>query len=190
MTELAINHPYWHTRDIINDEPSVDFVNLSFYIYRPHSTIDERSTYPIARTDFLEPSRVLEFIDSCPKDRDVAFQSNITCHDGSIRHIPMVDMATGARAHLEKLKLSLGEETYYEFVWFESGRSFHGYGSRLVNHDEWISHMGRLLLGNQKDLKPTVDPRWIGHRLIAGYSALRWSKNTHHYLKMPQKIFP
>ncbi len=166
MTEFAKSHPYWHAKRIVEYEPIVEFVHLSFYIYRPQSLIDERSIHPVARADFLNPSFIADFVASCPAKRDVAFHSNVKCIDGINRHFPMVDMSTSARAHLEKLKLFLDSETYYGFVWFDSGRSFHGYGSRLVNHDEWISHMGQLLLSNQKDLKPTVDPRWIGHRLI------------------------
>lgn len=185
MTEFAKGHPYWHAKRIIEYEPIVEFVHLSFYIYRPQSLIDERSIHPVSRADFLNPSFIADFVASCPAERDVAFHSNVKCIDSIQRHFPMVDMSTSARAHLEKLKPFLDSETYYGFIWFDSGRSFHGYGSRLINHDEWVSHMGQLLLSNQKDLKPTVDPRWIGHRLIAGYSALRWSKNTSHYLKMP-----
>ena len=188
MSEMEKSHPYWHARNVVESEPSIESLCVSYYIYRPQSLIDERSIFSIARADFLDPSYVTAFLDSCPTDRDVAFHSNVTCSDGSSRHIPMVDMSTGARAHLEKLKSFLDTKTYYGFVWFESGRSFHGYGSRLIRQNEWTTHMGQLLLSNQKDLKPTVDPRWIGHRLIAGYSALRWSKNTQHYLKMPQKI--
>lgn len=100
----------------------------------------------------------------------------------------MIDLSTSSRAHLKKLLAYLGESVFYGFSWYESGRSFHGYGSRLLTKSEWIEFMGILLLSNQKDLKPTVDPRWIGHRLIGGYSALRWTKNTYHYLNFPSKI--
>lgn len=188
MTELDKNHPYWHVRTIVNNEPIINSLYFSYYFYRPQSLVDERSIFAISRESFLDSIHISNLVKNCPTDRDFAFHSYLDCFDGTKRHIPMVDMSTASRAHLLKLKSFLDLETYYGFVWFESGRSFHGYGSRLINNNEWISHMGQLLLSNQKDLKPTVDPRWIGHRLIAGYSALRWSRNTEHYIKLPQRI--
>lgn len=103
-------------------------------------------------------------------------------------HIPMVDMSTGSVAQLAKLRPFLGEELFQRFKWYKSGRSFHGYGRTLVTSSEWSALMGTLLLANQKGLAPTVDPRWVGHRLIAGYAALRWTKNTPHYINLPKEI--
>lgn len=48
--------------------------------------------------------------------------------------------------------------------------------------------MGKLFLATQVGVPPTVDPRWVGHRLIAGYAALRWTKNTPHYVDTPKKL--
>lgn len=188
MSTINDKHPYWHVNQIVASEPTIRKLSLSYYIYRPQSLLDERTDISVSRETFLDPTSINLLILNCPNGRDLAFHSTVTLEDGSTRHIPMIDMSTGARAHLEKLKAFLDAETYYGFVWFESGRSFHGYGSQLITHSEWVSHMGQLLLSNQKDMKPTVDPRWIGHRLIAGYSALRWSRNTEHYLKMPQRV--
>jgi hypothetical protein len=173
---------------IIDREPNVKALTLSYYVYRPQSLVDERTLISVSRADFLDAQFVAQLVENCPTNQDIALHSTMECHDGVSRHIPMVDMSTNARAHLAKLRAFLDAETFYGFVWFESGRSFHGYGSRLISHNQWIAYMGQLLLSNQKDLRPTVDPRWIGHRLIAGYAALRWSRNTEHYLRLPQKI--
>lgn len=75
-----------------------------------------------------------------------------------------------------------------KMIWYESGRSFHGYGTTLISNEEWIQLMGRLLLVNQPQQHPIVDSRWIGHRLIAGYSALRWTKNTDDYIQVPKLL--
>lgn len=188
MNLLDERHPYWHVSQIVSKEPEIKRLALSYYHYLPQSLVDERTDIFLEREEFLDPSRISSLIFNCPNDRDLAFHSNIVLKDHSTHHLPMVDMSTSARAHLEKLKEFLDAETYYGFVWFESGRSFHGYGSQFIASDQWVSYMGHLLLSNQKDMKPTVDPRWIGHRLIAGYSSLRWSRNTSHYLRMPQRI--
>ncbi len=183
------NHPYWHLRSIVKENINVKILTFSYYKYRPQSLIDERTSIHVDREIFLADGFIERISNECPLGQDLAFHSLTTCHDGIARHLPMVDMSTNARAHLSKIKSSVDPETLYGFAWFESGRSFHGYGSRFITHTEWIAFMGQLLLSNQKDLKPTVDPRWIGHRLIAGYAALRWTRNTEHYIRLPQRIF-
>lgn len=182
------SHPYWHLKSIIDREPNIQSLTLSYYVYRPQSLLDERTLMSVKRSDFLDEAFVAQLIKDCPSSHDIAVHSLAKCNDDIYRHLPMVDMSTSARAHLSKLRAFLDTETYHGFVWFESGRSFHGYGSRFITNEEWIRYMGQLLLSNQKDLKPTVDPRWIGHRLIAGYAALRWSRNTDYYLRLPQRI--
>ena len=39
-----------------------------------------------------------------------------------------------------------------------------------------------------RDGQEIVDSRWIGHRLIGGYSSLRWTNNTGMYRSEPSKI--
>lgn len=185
---LELSHPYWHLKEVVASEPNITSLTGSYYFYRPQSLIDERSTISIPRGKFLDPEFMCMVIENCPSDKDFAFHSLVQCMDDIPRHVPLVDMSTGSRAHLSKLKAFLDVETFSGFVWFSSGRSFHGYGSKFVTHDAWIRYMGQMLLSNQKDLKATVDPRWIGHRLIAGYSALRWTKNTEHYLRLPSRL--
>lgn len=182
------SHPYWHLNSVVAREPNILSLTLSYYVYQPQSLVDERTLISINRSDFLDAKFVGRLLEDCPNNHDVAMHSLVQCNDNAIRHLPMVDMSTNARAHLSKLRAFLDIETYHGFVWFESGRSFHGYGSRFITNEEWIRYMGQLLLSNQKDFKPTVDPRWIGHRLIAGYAALRWTRNTDYYLRLPQRI--
>ena len=150
--------------------------------------VDELTAIDVSRANFLDVDYISRLIGECPTEQDLAIHLIAQCSDGVYRHLPMVDMSTSTRAHLEKLRSFLDTETYQGFVWFESERSFHGYGSRFITNVEWVTYMGQLLLSNQKDLKPTVDPRWIGHRLIEGYAALRWTRNTNHYLRLSQKI--
>lgn len=75
-----------------------------------------------------------------------------------------------------------------EFTIFSSGRSYHGYGSRLLSNEEWRMFMYKLLTlpGTAHGLVDSViDFKWIGHRLIAGHSALRLSAVDRHYLHEP-----
>jgi hypothetical protein len=120
-----------------------------------------------------------------PPGQEMAVHSDIRLTSQERVHLVMVDMSTSAKAHLEKLRVFLGDNFFQRISWYASGRSFHGYGESLLPEPEWFRFMGMLLLANQPKLESTVDPRWIGHRLLAGYAALRWTKNTDHYRSMP-----
>ncbi|WP_374424290.1 hypothetical protein [Chromobacterium sp.] len=122
------------------------------------------------------------------EDENIAFHSEVTMKNNEKKHIPLIDMNTPSEAILEKLQNYLGENLYKKISWYKSGRSFHGYMEDMVEFKEWTQIMGRLLLCNQKNMAQTVDPRWIGHRLLAGYAALRWTKNGLHYIALPEKI--
>jgi hypothetical protein len=185
---LPLTHPYWHVRELLEDYDNATSIELSYYEYVPQTVTDVRVTMTVSRVNFLDPKYIETLIQECPLNHEVAIHSRVTNAFGDVGHIPMVDMSTGARAHLTKIRPFLREADFDEFVWFFSGRSFHGYGTGIVSKEEWVRLMGALLLSNQKDLKPTVDPRWIGHRLLAGYSALRWTRNTDSYIGIPTRL--
>lgn len=186
---LFDEHPYWSVRSVI--EASLDVVGLcfSYYTYAPQSLIDERTVFSISRLDFLDENFIQRIISSTPKGQELALHSTVAMRSGECLHLPMIDMSTGSPAQLEKVRPILGNEVFLSFDWYKSGRSYHGYGRYLMRQREWSMHMGKLLLVNKVGLPPTVDPRWVGHRLIAGYAALRWTKNTSHYVDFPRRIF-
>lgn len=161
---------------------------MSFYRYLPQSLTDVRDIIDVPREKFLSVNFVESLLHSTPEGHELSIHSTISLAGGQIRHLPMVDMSTSARAHLEKLDPFIHEILREDIAWFASGRSFHGYGHELINSKQWVSFMGLLLLSNRKDMKPTVDPRWIGHRLVAGYSALRWTRNTDYYRSEPLSL--
>lgn len=163
-------------------------LRFSYYEYIPQSLIDERKVFCVSKSDFLDEGVICSLIDCVPPGKELSFHSLVTLDSGVLAHIPMVDMSTGSAAQLAKLRPYLGDDIYQYFTWYKSGRSYHGYGSILISYDAWAAQMGRLLLANQIGTPPTVDPRWVGHRLIAGYSALRWTKNTAHYIEIPKRI--
>lgn len=149
---------------------------------------DVRKIVTVDAEDFLMQDFLDYLLANGPVDHELAFHSTVELDSGDVMHIPMVDMSTTAKAHLLKLRPFLGHALYDSFSWFSSGRSFHGYGGVLLNKEQWVSLMGALLLSNHKDMKPTVDPRWIGHRLMAGYSALRWTTRTNSYIHTPMQL--
>lgn len=181
-------HPYWHVRELVDSWPDrIERLNLSYYRYLPQTVEDPRTEFSVSVERFSDPGEIRRIIDTTPEGHELAFHSRVNLARGVVMHIPLIDMSTGSAAQLEKLKPFL-EEMFAQFHWYKSGRSFHGYASNVIDVDSWAATMGILLLANQKGLPPTVDPRWIGHRLIAGYSALRWTKNTEHYIEEPRAL--
>jgi len=74
------------------------------------------------------------------------------------------------------------------WVVYNSGSSFHGYWVTLLEQEAWPQFLGGLLLRNLPAARQIVDDRWVGHSLIQGYSALRWTKKTDRYKSMPQAV--
>lgn len=181
-------HPYWHLRAIVERSAEVAAVPFSYYSYTPQTVEDRRSSFIMSVEQFLDEAEVYRAMENAGKERELAVHSDLLMRDGRRLHLVMVDMSTSARAHLEKLRGFLGNNFFQRISWYASGRSFHGYGESLLEQDEWVQFMGLLLLANQPRFEPTVDPRWIGHRLLAGYASLRWTCNTSHYLTLPRSI--
>ncbi len=188
MSTFPDSHPYWHLRALVEAEPDLTSVEFSYYQYVPQTVADSREVFRCQRSAFLNPGHVGDIANTPPEGAELACHSRAYFRDGSLRHVLMVDMSTAARAHLDKLRTFLGEQTFGSISWFSSGRSFHGYGSEWVDQENWVKFMGLLLLANRRGFEPTVDPRWIGHRLLAGYSALRWTRHTGFYLSTPKRV--
>ncbi|WP_189614157.1 primase 1D-like protein [Pigmentiphaga litoralis] len=181
-------HPYWHVRRVIQSVNGVASIPFSYYCYEPRTVADARHIFYVSKAQFADPSFIVDLMAGTPLHHELALHSDLRMTDGSVRHLSMIDMATSARAHLMKLEGFLQSAVPQPFIWFESGRSFHGYGTDLLNTQSWVKFMGLLLLANAPRFDATVDPRWIGHRLLAGYSALRWTKNTSNYVGLPRRI--
>ena len=185
---IAETHPYWHVRALVKRRADVVAVPVSYYTYRPQTIADTRTTWTIPAAEFVNADCVESVMDATPEGQEMAIHSALQIASGERVHMVMVDMSTAAKAHLAKLRTFLGDNFFQQISWYSSGRSFHGYGEALLSEAEWVKFMGLLLLANQPRLEPTVDPRWIGHRLLAGYASLRWTRNTSHYLSTPTSL--
>lgn len=106
-------------------------------------------------------------------------------------HIPMVDFGDRfADSSLREIGRTLTFEMKLggEFIFFETGRSFHAYYPGLIPEKAWPAYLGQVLLMNQLNRQPSIDTRWVGHALVRGFAALRWSHNTDRYLFMPRLV--
>lgn len=159
---------------------------LHYSIYAPelHTITDNRSEYSISGSE-LKTAWLDDMLSKLAPNEELAFHSLVTLN-GKKSHIPMIDF--GGR-HDEIKNLSVVKEflKYWnlELEVYSSGRSYHGYGDRLFTEKEWIKFMGSILLLNIPGKVKIIDTRWVGHRLLGGYSSLRWSNNTRNYKRYP-----
>ena len=172
------------------DRFGFDFkVSFSEYFYRPQSVLDQRTTYDIPIGD-VTPAWVSQKIDQLKPGWELAMNSQVVDKRGRKLHVPMIDFVSKDHELLRTSSFEgiVGKDVARSLFFFDSGKSFHAYGTALLRRSEWQSLMGRLLLLNIPGQPQLVDSRWIGHRLIGGYSALRWSANSDYHKHVP-KIF-
>lgn len=161
---------------------------FSKYIHTPQQLLDKRQTFRITGVAVTE-SWANEVVESLQNDEELALHSRVK-RRGRTFHIPMIDfVSTEWTDDVEQeLRKYLPKKILGEIFIFSSGRSFHAYSLHLLEPKEWIEFMGRLLLINPPENVQIVDSRWVGHRLIGGYSSLRWSCNTDSYRKYPEVV--
>lgn len=186
---MNIDHPFYFLETLSSTLPSNSTFEFSVYKYKPQSILDERQFIQIESSE-LSSKSIERFISNLPTDNELAFHSKIRINK-KVLHIPMIDFQLPEDQTLdglEKLEKVIPKRIFNEISIFNSGRSCHAYSFSLINQKEWYEFMGRLLLATMPHEKQLIDTRWIGHRLIAGYSSLRWSNNTNQYLSAPRKV--
>ncbi len=185
---MSITHPLEHIFKISKDWKNA-ILNFSVYSYTPQSIVDDRRPVTVLGND-LNVAWFKDLLKSLKSNEEIAFHSLVVV-DGIQKHLPMIDF-TCSRLDLAHAKNCLTQifsnQTINGFVFFDSGRSMHAYGSSLISQEQWIKFLGLLLLVNTPTEKPIIDTRWIGHRLLGGYSSLRLTCNSGNYLKMPEYI--
>lgn len=159
---------------------------FSKYRYIPQSFEDQRERIKVPLDEVTSSWLRSQFL-SLESGQDLAMHSRLTL-DRRVRHIPMIDCATSSRQSVRELQSLLSGVIKADVRLFWSGRSFHCYGIKPVTVTGWARLMGIALLANLPDVEPIVDTRWVGHRLLGGYSALRWSANSPHYLQFPREV--
>ena len=160
---------------------------FSRYKYQPRVIEDERRSYRVESDD------VALWIEGTAQalalDEDIAFHSRVYLKNERIRQIPMIDFKGHPTPEdFHRVKEALAAFQINSFEIFDSGRSFHLYGMALLTQEEWLRFLGRILLINLPGGEELVDTRWVGHRIMAGYGTLRWTKNNPHYQKLPTKL--
>ena len=178
-------HPICWVKEVLNGYLNCSIhLNLSRYSYEPQSFRDERQELSISASELTESYLLAELI-NLESDCELAFHSKLYLNS-TVMHLPMIDFGSkGAEPSASGVLKELCNYWGMGFNIFSSGRSYHAYGNKLLDHQQWLQFMGSLLLLNKPSGYKLIDERWVGHRIMGGYSALRWSKNTSHYKKFP-----
>lgn len=164
-------------------------LSFSRYFYRPRHLLDERLVFSVPAID-VSRDWVSNAISALEDEWELALNSIVVDGRGRKRHIGMIDfVGRPSEAYVrESVRKFLGPQMAASLVLYDSGRSIHGYSLILMGPAEWYRFLGRALLMNTPGEEPVVDERWIGHRLIGGYSALRWSANSSHHSVLPHLL--
>jgi hypothetical protein len=182
-------HPLRFLLDVIEVRGKDLSFSFSKYFYRPGNVFDERETFTVLGAD-IDELWLKEQLGSLRDGWELALNSKVVDDRNRTHHIGMIDFAPGI--DLESIRVQtrrlLGDEMWASMSCYESGRSFHGYFNCLLRPGAWYEFLGRLLLMNEPDKKQVVDARWVGHRLIGGYCALRWSRNSAWHQSYPSRI--
>lgn len=182
------SHPIQQIIDLLRNTDSA-VLQFSEYSYIPQEILDERRCFDVPIGD-VSQQWLASQLQILPQNKEIAFHSLVKIGKVSM-HIPMIDFCceldelTSVKTVLSQL---LPLHLFSSLQYYKSGRSIHAYGSTLLKPTEWRNLMGRLLLANLPNQNPVVDTRWIGHRILGGYSALRFSCNSNNYLQYPELL--
>lgn len=174
-------HPIEFIESILAADRRIKEVQLSVYRYHPQSLEDDRN--PTRRLPAVKLRETYQrMVEELKKGEDIAFHSMVRMDDDiTERHFGLLDFqaATTELAVVQHAsELLIQQYRPHKAALVDSGQSYHLYMGTLFSQTEWVAFMGRVLLLNLRNQPPTIDPRWIGHRLMAGYGALRWSANV------------
>jgi hypothetical protein len=178
-------HPVQVVRDLRERYGRDLLLNFSRYTHVPNSRDDTRESFAVD-IDEVTP-RWLQFaLASLQSTQELALESRVR-HKGCDRHIPMLDFQGMTSGQLRAVADALPREYAKGIQVYFSGRSFHAYFPHLLTPRQWIRFMGSALLCN-KSAVSVIDQRWIGHRLVGGYAALRWSCASSRHEQLPVRV--
>jgi hypothetical protein len=164
-------------------------LSFSRYFYRPNSALDERVVIHVKLSEVTEPwlERQLRGL---PPGWELAFNSVIVDSRSRTHHVGMIDFKGRPDIAVvrERAAKLLSPEISRSIIFYDSGRSYHGYIPFLLTPGKWRKFLARLLLINFVDEPEIIDSRWVGHRLLGGYCALRWSYNSDFHQHAPKLL--
>jgi hypothetical protein len=182
-------HPVGYVRNLVRQFEGIRTLSFSKYFYRPQWIFDERECFEVdaadVTSDWVHDQGAL-----LQEGWELALNSIVKDVRGRSKHIGMIDFVGRPPIDdiLDRVRTMVGRNASLNMQLYDSGRSIHGYVTELIGPSEWHKFLGRLLLMNSVGSEPIIDARWIGHRLLGGYAALRWSANSRQHSQTPRLI--
>lgn len=184
-----MEHPVHQIRsELVSRYPGVS-LEFSKYVYKEYGVTESREIFH-ATGDNVGERWLEDQVEQLSDEQELAMHSRIIWKS-EVFHLPMIDFINihtfeDIAPRIETVNEFLDESIYV----YNSGNSFHGYYFCLINDKRWHEFLGKCLLRNSPRMSPSqiIDPRWIGHSLEHGFSALRWSKNTNRHRSIPHLV--
>lgn len=183
-------HPRAFIGEVASCFPDLSSFELSVYTHRPVAVSDRREVFEVGRECLEDSYRQIE--ENLSLGQEIAFNSR--CYFGRakprrVRHLLLADFkCSDLKGQIDDILRFAREWEATRIALYSSGRSYHLYGDLLVPEERWPALMGRLILLNLPSQSEIVDTRWVGHRLLGGYAALRWSANSPQHQEKPRLV--
>jgi len=184
-----MEHPMSQVRSqLVSRYPGV-CLEFSKYVYIQYGVTESREIINVTE-DKIDEDWLIDQMMNLNSEQEFAVHSRVIWKS-KIYHMPMIDFTNTHMREDVAPRIRMVNEFLSEDIWiYDSGNSFHGYYFCLISERRWYEFLGKCLLCNSPREQPNqiVDPRWIGHSLEHGFSALRWSKNTNRHRSIPHLV--
>ena len=118
---------------------------------------------------------LVDAVSSVTDQSFVVMRSNVRLDDGTLAHLPMLDLRLQSSPVHDQPALQLAQWLLPDALLIDSGSSYHVYGRATITPFELVEFLGRAL-----QFSPLVDRRWIAHQLRERCCALRISRGSGH----------
>lgn len=184
----GIIYPLDTLRHIINQNPG-EF-EATFLAYRWKPGQEEIVEFKKFQRGSLLGNSVEQWLEKPPEGAEIGLCSKIRWQGGSF-HIPMIDFAATTSNPWQPYQPVPEEMAGGHY--FETQRSFHGYGVKLMPELNFTAFMAKCLLmnrpiGGTAKIYALVDPLWVGWQLLRQFAVLRFSANTDRWTVPPRHI--
>lgn len=158
--------PFWDAIMLTSFRTSTDVANLldASMLHRRHDPV------AVTRRGVLDGA--LMELCRTHDDEMVAVTSRVMLDNGDARHIPLMDfhcpVSDGAMALVSAVLRRLLPDGA---ILLNSGQSYHAYGWRLLDGDEFLDFLARAIL-----FAPIIDRAYCAHKWLERMSALRISR--------------
>lgn len=176
---------------IVAENPLIERVNLRCYFYIPEKPSGEdEKLIALDRETFLNGKVLQKLMMELSEGWNISFDSKVKDKDGNMQQLPMMDLSLQkSEENLARTKDRLERLIVPRFgggYILETQKSYHFFGKKLLDHEEWLRFLGFSLLTSivtvasegQENIHELVsDYRYVGHSLIRGSTGLRITAN-------------